>query len=105
MQTPTPKGEDGLFASAVWDAEAEEYIIKVINTSDKTLPVKIQLEGVKKVAAKARMITLNCSDYDLDNSVDNPNAVVPCESEVATSGNGIEAKVPAKHFVLYRVSK
>ena len=105
LSAPTPKGEDGLFASAVWDADAEEYIVKIINTSEKALPVNIQLEGAKKVAAKARMITLNCSDYDLDNSVDNPNAVVPCESVVATSGCGIEAVVPAKHFVLYRIGK
>ena len=33
------EGEDGLFASAVWDNNTQEYIVKVINTSDKAQPV------------------------------------------------------------------
>ncbi|MBQ8607494.1 MAG: carbohydrate binding domain-containing protein, partial [Bacteroidaceae bacterium] len=35
------EGQDGLFASAVWDKESGSYIVKVINTSDKVQPVTL----------------------------------------------------------------
>lgn len=105
LANPTPKGEDGLFASAVWDKDAQQYIVKVINTTDKAQSVCIKLEGVKKMPATAQTITLNCSDYDLDNTVTNPNAVVPTEGFVATEGNAINTSVGGKCFVIYKIKK
>lgn len=105
LANPTPKGEDGLFASAVWDKDAQQYIVKVINTTDKAQSVCIKLEGVKKMPATAQTITLNCSDYDLDNTVTNPNAVVPTEGFVAIEGNTINTSVGGKCFVIYKIKK
>ena len=39
------EGQDGLFASAVWDNDTKEYIVKVINTSDKTQPITLDFKG------------------------------------------------------------
>ena len=105
LQKPTPKGEDGLFASAVWDNQAQAYIVKVINTTDKAQNVRIELKDAKKLPATAKTITLNCSDYDLDNTVTNPNAVVPTDGFVALEGNVINTQVGGKTFVVYKVKK
>ena len=99
----TPVGEDGLFASATWDAVAEEWIVKVVNTSAEPLPVHIELDGVRKVGDVAQVTTLDCSDYDLDNTVEAPNTIIPQQSPIKTSGNAVDALVPAKTFALYRI--
>ena len=52
LATPTPKGEDGLFTSAVFDKNTGEYIVKVINTTDKAQTVDIKFDGLKKIEGK-----------------------------------------------------
>ena len=99
----TPVGEDGLFASATWDATSEEWIVKVVNTSAEPLPVHIVLDGVRTVDDVAQVSTLDCSDYDIDNTVESPNTILPQQSPVATSGNAVETTIPAKTFALYRI--
>ena len=99
----TPVGEDGLFASATWDATSEEWIVKVVNTSVDPLPVHIVLDGVRTVDDVAQVSTLDCSDYDIDNTVESPNTILPQQNPVATSGNAVETTIPAKTFALYRI--
>lgn len=104
LQMPrTAEGEDGLFASAVWDEKAQEWVVKVINTSQETMPVKIVLDGVRVLAPMAEVTTLDCSDYELDNTIEAPNTIVPQQSPIATSGNAINTAIPTKTFALYRV--
>ena len=33
------EGQDGLFASAVWDKDEKAYIVQIANTSEQTQPV------------------------------------------------------------------
>ncbi len=102
---PTQKGEDGLFSSAVWDDDAKEYVVKLINTTDKPQQVAVTLEGVKQLAPLASTITLDCSNFDLDNTVDEPNAILPQEARIATKGNNINLTVGAKNFIVVRAAK
>ena len=67
------------------------------------MPVKIVLDGVRALAPMAEVTTLDCSDYELDNTVEAPNTIVPQQSPIATSGNAINTAIPAKTFALYRV--
>jgi len=99
----TPVGKDGLFASATWDAQAEEWIVKVINTSTEALPVHIVLDGVRALAPLAQATTLDCSDYDLDNTVEEPNTILPQQSPIQTAGNAIKTTLGGKTFALYRI--
>ena len=52
------EGQDGLFASSVFDKTTGEVIVKVVNTSDKPQPLSIQLNGMKGVHT-AQIITLS----------------------------------------------
>ena len=105
LSNPTPKGEDGVFASAVWDADTQEYVVKVINTTAQAKTVAIKLEGVKKIAGAVKSITLNCSDYDLENTVDNPNAILPQENCFNMEGTTLNTSIAGKNFVVYRIKK
>lgn len=105
LATPTPKGEDGLFTSAVFDKNTGEYIVKVINTTDKAQTVDIKFDGLKKIEGNASTLTLDCSDYTLDNTLDHPNAIIPQDGWAAVEGNVIKTTVQGKNFVIFKVKK
>ena len=98
------KGEDGVLASAVWDKDQSEVIVKVANTFGADKRVDIRLEGMKTVG-EVRAITLDLSQYDLENTVDNPTAIEPQESTVQATGNTISTTVKGKNFVVFKVKK
>ena len=101
LANPTPKGEDGIFSSAVYDKDRNEVVVKVVNTTEKAQKVDIVLQG-KKTIGQVNTITLDCSDYDMENTVDNPNAIVPTEGTAQAEGNCLKVTVPAKTFVIYK---
>ena len=101
------EGQDGLFASAVWDNDTKEYIVKVINTSDKAQPITLDFKGLKKKnkLTNGKCITFHSDNLDADNTVDNPNEVLPKESSVNVEGNVFNAEIGAKTFAIYKFTK
>ena len=100
------EGQDGLFASAVWDNDTKEYIVKVINTSDKAQPVTLDFKGLKKSKlTNGKCITFHSDNLDADNTVDNPNVVLPKESKVSIEGTVFNTEVGAKTFAIYKFTK
>lgn len=101
------EGQDGLFASAVWDAEAEEYIVKVINTSDKEQAVTLFFDGLsrKESLGEGSCTTLHADNLTAENTLDEPNAIVPVESRVVMNGYELNTQIKAKTFALYRIPR
>lgn len=68
------EGQNGLFASAVYDKNKNELIVKVANTSDTAQPVSLKFEGLKKqnVLSDYRCIKLRSLDLDKDNTLEQP---------------------------------
>ena len=101
------EGQDGLFASAVWDSESQSYIVKVINTSDKAQPVELSFAGLgkKESLADGTITTFHSDNPDLDNTVDNPTAIIPVESKITIEGNTLKTEVGAKSFAMYKFKK
>ena len=101
------EGQDGLFASAVWDAESQSYIVKVINTSDKAQPVELSFAGLgkKESLTDGTITTFHSDNPDLDNTVDNPTAIIPVESKITIEGNTLKTEVGAKSFAMYKFKK
>jgi alpha-L-arabinofuranosidase len=105
LSEPTPTGEDGLFMSTVWDELAQEWVVKVINTSEQDQPLRIKFDGARSLAAEALATMLDCSEYDVDNTIENPRAITPQQRSVATVNGEIVDLLPAKCFALYRIGK
>ena len=101
------EGQDGLFASAVWDSESQSYIVKVINTSDKAQLVELCFAGLgkKEQLTDGSLTTFHSDDPDLDNTVDNPTAIEPMESKISIEGNTLKTQVGAKSFAMYKFKK
>lgn len=95
-------GQNGLFASSVVDADGS-IIVKVINTSDENQKITLNVSGLKKKALSGVKVTSYTSDkLDADNTLDNPEAIVPTTSSDAASGNVYNATLNAKTFSVYR---
>ena len=101
-------GQDGLFASAVFEQSTGEVIVKVANTSDQAQPISIQLQGIKS-ARTANTITLCHDGMDDENTLDNPEKIVPqpgtCQVEAGKAAAVLTDNLPAKSFRIYKVKK
>ena len=75
------EGQNGLFASAVLDANANTVIVKVINTGKTAQNVSLNLIGLKGEKT-AKTITLNHNGMDDENSIENPNKIAPVNGSV-----------------------
>ncbi len=95
------KGEDGMYASAVYDKDTKQYIVKVANNNDADRTVSLNFKGVKALS-NGTAITLHSDDMNATNTLDNPYNVAPKESTVEVSGTNVNVTVPAKSFVVYK---
>lgn len=98
-------GQNGLFASAVWDRNQQEIIVKVVNTSDKSQPINLSFEGLKKKSklANGKLITFESSDLLSENSIENPTLLQPVESNYKTEGTSINNTINAHAFQVYKL--
>ena len=101
-------GQDGLFASSVFDKATGEVIVKVVNTSDKPQPLSIQLQGMKG-ARTAKIITLTHDGMDDENTLDNPEKIIPvagtCQVDAGKKASLLLDDIPAKTFRIYKIKK
>ncbi len=101
------EGQNGLFASAVWDAPSNAYIVKVVNTSNEPQPVALNFAGLKKnnKLTNGTLTIFRSDNPDLENTIENPNAIIPQESAVAIEGNVLNAEIAPNTFAMYKFTK
>ncbi|SFQ18932.1 alpha-L-arabinofuranosidase C-terminal domain-containing protein [Parafilimonas terrae] len=76
----TLKGSDSLYASAV-TSTANEVILKIVNTSSRSISKQISIDTKRKLAAKATVTTLQSNDLNTVNSIESPKDISPLVSE------------------------
>lgn len=95
------KGDNGLYASAVYDKNAKKYIVKIVNNNDQPKEIALTFKGAKGLGSGTATL-LHSNDMRATNSLDNPTNVVPKESAVQANGNNATVTVPAKTFAVYK---
>jgi alpha-L-arabinofuranosidase len=95
------EGSDGLYASAVYDKETKDYIIKVANTSDADKDINITFKGIKNLGS-GKLTTLHSNDPRATNTLNNKENVMPQTTDIEAKGNTLSVKIPAKTFAVYR---
>ena len=101
-------GQNGLFASAVWDKDSKEYIVKVANTSGDKQDITLIFDGLgkKEQLTGGKCIKLNSpSGLDAENTIENPDIISPTESTVSITGNMFNTKVEPYTFAIYKFTK
>lgn len=104
-----PAAEE-IFASSVLDGN--EVVIKVVNTSPSYKKAEFRLEGIGNGLHKGKMTVFgpSCDDasgqsgLDGDNTLDEPDKYIPYVSAFQMAGSSFSTEIPAKTFVIYRLS-
>ena len=98
------EGQNGLFASAVWDKDTNSYIVKVANVSDVTQPLSLIFNGIKKGKrlVGGECITLSAEDGEQENTIEHPNEVTPLTHTFEMTSNLFDTDIAATTFKIYR---
>ena len=101
------EGQNGLFASSVYDAANDQIYVKVINVSDEAQPVRIHFDGLKKKETLKGVSTVSyhSDDLDADNTLDEPERIVPQTEALDFLGKVLDVTVPAKNFMVHILQK
>ncbi|MCR5312327.1 MAG: carbohydrate binding domain-containing protein, partial [Bacteroidaceae bacterium] len=97
--------QDGLFASAVYDKNTSEIIIKVVNVGDKAQDVTFNLKGMKKGSHAAELITLHSDNLTAENTLEAPKSIIPQSSSLTIDAPSCGISVPARTFQIYKIKK
>ena len=97
--------QGGLFASAVSDG-ARIYV-KVANTSEETREISLDFTGLKKkdFVKAVEGVRLDCSDRMAENSLDEPEHIVPVPFEFSGEGKSLSATLPPLTFSVFVITK
>ena len=95
------KGADGLYASAVYDADSSRLIVKVANTASRRQEVVLQFEGLKRrqaLSPEASVVVMQSDDKNAVNTFKNPEAVVPQRVTAVVEGNNCRYTLAPQSF-------
>ncbi len=103
------EGQDGLFASSVFDKTTGEIIVKVVNTSKQTQPITLNLQGIKG-SRTAETLTLSWSgSMDDENTLDQPEKITPKTGSMPCTADKkqvvLNDQLPAMSFRIYKIKK
>lgn len=98
-------GQDNLYASAVYDKDANSYIIKVVNTGTGIQNIQINLKGAKKNQAftLGDCIIMHANDLNVVNTLDNPNHIIPAKTTASLDGNVLSIKAEGQSFNVFKI--
>jgi len=93
-------GEDGLYATACYDSETGDYIVKIANVGAADKKVSMTFNGIESLG-EGTVTSLHAGDTDY-NCLENKDNVVPVESKITAAKNVLSTTIPAKTFQVYR---
>jgi len=96
-------GEEGLYASSVIDTDKKEIIVKIANAAKEAKDIKINLTRIPrkmKISQDVELITLK-GEADVDNTIENPTAIVPSTGTASVSDNVLQVSMDAESFKVF----
>jgi alpha-L-arabinofuranosidase len=96
-------GKNGLYASAVWDKNTKEVIVKIVNASDKDQTTDVQLSTGKKISSNGSMLMLKSENLDGVNSLDNPTQISPQQQTIKLKGKSATIALPAHSMSVVKI--
>jgi alpha-N-arabinofuranosidase len=96
-------GQNGLFASAAYDKNSNEIILKLVNSGPKAQTPDIVFKSSEKLASKAKMTVLKSEDLNKANSLEKPDLISPVESEIILQGKTVGQILEQYSFTVIRI--
>lgn len=98
------KGQDALYASAVYDADSARVVVKVAYVGEQPQEVVLRFDGLKRrqaLSQQAALVVMHSDDKGASNSFKNPTAVVPQHATAVVEGNSCRLTlVPQSFYVI-----
>jgi alpha-L-arabinofuranosidase len=98
-------GQNGLYASAAFDQNSNEIILKLVNSSAKNQSANIVLNGAKKLAGKGELIIMKSEDLNKINSIEQPALISPVEQEIIIKGKKVNQVLAPYSFTIIRIKQ
>lgn len=100
-------GQEGLYASAVYDKNEKCYIVKVVNTTKESKAINLTITGLRKnqtltIGECTLMQNMNAGAV---NTLENKNAVVPQKTTATLNGNVVAIAAQANSFGVYKITE
>ena len=96
-------GQNGLYASAAFDKNSNEIILKIVNSAEKARPLRIVLESAKKLMPEGRIIILKSESINNVNSLERPAFISPVEKELTIKGKTLIPVLDPYSFTVIRI--
>ena len=96
-------GKDSLYASAVYDQQAGQLIVKIVNYNSKPVQVSLDIPTKKKFAKVGQKIILAGKDLNASNSIDQPLNIQPRQEPIAYKGSKLTERLTPYSFTLIRL--
>jgi len=95
-------GQEELYASATLDSEANEVVVKVVNTSNKAQEIQLNFEG-KRLKNKGSVIVLKEADLTQENSFESTQEISPVTEELKVKKDVATYEVSAYSLNIIRI--
>lgn len=95
-------GKGGLYATAAKDANTNDLIIKVVNSSEVGQNLSITMKG-GTTQESVEVLTMAMDDLEAENSFEEPFKISPKKGTASIEGNMLKAIIPAQAFSIYKI--
>ncbi|MEO5909495.1 MAG: alpha-L-arabinofuranosidase C-terminal domain-containing protein [Pelobium sp.] len=96
-------GENGIYASSVIDKNANELILKIINTTDKSQDANFEVEGKKELQPTGIKTVLTSASPNDVNSFTAPKEIFPQEMPIKVKKKMISTNLEANSMTVIRI--
>lgn len=103
MENRPLTGQSGLYASASFDKNSNEIILKLVNSTEKPQSPRIVLEELKKLDPKAKIIILKSDNINNVNSLEQPELISPVEKELILKGKTANPVLEPNSFTVIKI--
>jgi alpha-L-arabinofuranosidase len=92
-----------VFYSATRDTKQGEIIVKIVNRADTAQSIKIDIAGVKSIAAKGTATVLKAAKRNETNTLKEPQRIVPATEKVKGLGTSFTRSYPPCSITILRL--
>jgi len=103
MENKPLEGQNGLYASAAFDKNSNEIILKLVNSTEKTQTTKVVIESTKKLGPIGKIFVMKSEDLSKVNSLEQPKLISPSEGEFALKGKTLSQVLAPYSFSVLRI--
>jgi len=101
-QGETVAGKNGLYASAVTDANAKTILIKLVNAGDEPQTVTLQLSTARKISQTGTVTVLK-GNPDEVNTIEHPTQIHPEEQPLKWKGKDVKTVLPPRSVSVVKI--